>query len=112
MCLWEGRATTSPNIEANDNPKANTKINFMAWNPSPKVADCREIARKWNKQQVIIIAIDTHADTIEYASYGETKQLCAEAKNIADAAFIAAQQRLQIEAQANEMVKELFRQRE
>ncbi len=61
----------------------------MAWNPSPKVADAREIARKWNKQQVIIIAVDIHAETLEYASYGETTTLCADAKRLADAAYEA-----------------------
>ncbi len=59
----------------------------MAWNPSPKVADCRDIARKWNKQQVIIIAVDLKAQTLEYASYGETTSLCADAKRLADAAY-------------------------
>ena len=58
----------------------------MSWNPSPKVADCREIARKWRKQQVIILAVDIKAGTLEYASYGETKPLCDEAKVLADAA--------------------------
>ena len=61
----------------------------MAWNPSPKVADCREIARKWGKQQVIIIAVDYKTGTLEYASYGETMTLCADAKQLADLAYEA-----------------------
>jgi hypothetical protein len=61
----------------------------MAWNPSPKVADCRDIARKWGKQQVIILAIDTNQNTLEYASYGETKELCSDAQKLADAAYDA-----------------------
>jgi len=61
----------------------------MAWNPSPKVADCREIARKWGKQQVIIIAVDYKAGTTEYASYGETRVLCDDAKLLADTAYNA-----------------------
>lgn len=61
----------------------------MAWNPSPKVADCRDIARKWKKHQVIILAIDINANTLEYSSYGETKELCAQAKRLADRAFDA-----------------------
>lgn len=61
----------------------------MAWNPSPKVADCREIARKWKKQQVIILAIDINAQTLEYASYGETQKLCSDAKRLADVAYSA-----------------------
>jgi len=62
----------------------------MAWNPSPKVADCREIARKWgSKQQVIILAIDRNAGTFEIATYGETKTLCADAKRLGDAVYNA-----------------------
>jgi hypothetical protein len=50
----------------------------MAWNPSPKVADCREIARKWGNgiEQVIIIGIDGEGRTVT-ATYGCTPQLCA-----------------------------------
>jgi len=61
----------------------------MAWNPSPKVADCRTIARKWGYSEVIIIALDDKAGTIEMATYGETRQLCLDAKNRGDAAFDA-----------------------
>lgn len=57
----------------------------MAWNPSPRVADCREIARKWGKKQVIILAID--ATNMEMATYGETKALCGSAKILGDAAW-------------------------
>ena len=56
----------------------------MAWNPSPKVADCRDIARKWGMQQVIILGINPRTGKYEIASYGETKTLCAEAKAIND----------------------------
>jgi hypothetical protein len=59
----------------------------MSWNPSYKVAACRAIAQKWGKQQVIILAIDPEAGTLEYASYGETKALCAEARRLADIAY-------------------------
>ena len=62
----------------------------MAWNPSPKVADCRDIARKWKgKDQVIILAIDRKSGTLEMATYGETKALCADAKRMGDAAYDA-----------------------
>ncbi len=54
----------------------------MPFNPSPKVADCREIARKWNVDQVIIIGLDRKKDTLAIASYGETSALCAQAKRI------------------------------
>lgn len=61
----------------------------MAFNPSPKVADCRDIAKKWNKPQIIILAIDPIAGTLEYASYGESKVHCDEAKRLADVAYQA-----------------------
>ncbi len=61
----------------------------MAWNPSPKVSDCRDIARKWNVDQVIILAINQENQTLEYASYGKTKTLCDQTKRLAEAAFEA-----------------------
>ena len=62
----------------------------MAWNPSPKVADCRDIARKWgNKPMVIILALDTGKGEISMATYGATKAQCAEAKRFGDAAYEA-----------------------
>lgn len=70
----------------------------MAWNPDPKVADCREIARKWQKQQVIILAVDIHAGTLEYASYGETRVLCRQAMRFADKAFAAVTEQATHEA--------------
>jgi hypothetical protein len=48
----------------------------MAWNPAPEVADCREIARRWGKEQVIIIGIDGNG-RFQLATYGETQRLCA-----------------------------------
>jgi len=62
----------------------------MAWNPSPRVADCRDIARKWGQQQqVIIIALKPAAGRIEMATYGETKALCDWAKRLGCAAYDA-----------------------
>ena len=61
----------------------------MAWNPSPKVADCRDIARKWGKQQIIILAVDLNSGTLEYSSFGDNKSRCDEAKRLADAAYEA-----------------------
>lgn len=65
----------------------------MAWNPSPKVADCREIARKWSGvqpsdqiEQVIIIAIKGDASTIT-ATYGSTPAMCAVADAFGKAAI-------------------------
>lgn len=62
----------------------------MAWNPSPKVADCREIARKWgDKPMVIILALDTVKGEIVMATYGATTELCAEAERLGNVAYDA-----------------------
>ena len=61
----------------------------MAWNPSPKVADCRVIALKWGMKQVIVIALDPEFGQIAMATYGETKALCAKTKELGDAAYAA-----------------------
>jgi len=61
----------------------------MAWNPHPKVADCREIARKWGKRQVIIVGIDEIAGTLEVATYGNSRTQCADARHLGDIAYEA-----------------------
>lgn len=52
----------------------------MAWNSSPKVADCREIGRKWGYDQIVVLAVNQTKGTFETVSYGETKRLCDQAK--------------------------------
>jgi hypothetical protein len=61
----------------------------MAFNPSPKVAAARDIGAKFGKDQVIVLMIDSKTGTLEYASYGATRELCADAKRRADAAYDA-----------------------
>jgi len=61
----------------------------MAWNPSPKVADARDIAKRWGSQQVIIVSLNRVNGTLEFASYGKTKQLCEEAGILGRAAYDA-----------------------
>jgi hypothetical protein len=61
----------------------------MAWNPSPRVADCRDIARKWGMKQVMVIAIDRDAGAMDAASYGETKALCGDSHRLLNAAYDA-----------------------
>ncbi len=61
----------------------------MAFNPSPKVAAARDIGHKFNQDMVIIIMVNSFTGTIEYASYGENKILCDQAKKMADIAFEA-----------------------
>ena len=68
----------------------------MSWNPSPKVADCREIARKWDVEQVIILAVSLKRGTMEYSSFGQTKELCAEARKYGDAAYEAIREEMLI----------------
>ena len=69
----------------------------MAFNPSPKVADCRNIASKWGKQIVIIIGVNVTQGTLEVASFGQTKDLCDEGKRLADEAYDAIMQAYQVE---------------
>jgi hypothetical protein len=62
----------------------------MAWNPSPKVADCRDIAKKWGgMDHVIIIGMNTQTRQIALATYGETVEKCKNAKRLGDAAYKA-----------------------
>jgi len=71
---------------------------MMAWNPKPKVADCRELARRWgNKDEIIVLAIDEAYGTIEMVTYGRTRALRAKAKELGDAAFEAVVQRYGVE---------------
>lgn len=51
----------------------------MAWNPSPKVAAARAIGQKFDKPQVVVLLIDQTAGTLEFASFGTTRALCAQA---------------------------------
>ena len=59
----------------------------MAWNPSPDVADCREVGRKWGMQLIIILGINSKDGTFKVASFGETRQLCDAAKKINERIF-------------------------
>ena len=68
----------------------------MPFNPSPKVADCRDIARKWDKRQIIIIGID--ATTMEVVTFGQTKQLCSETKLLGDIAYAEIMHHLEAQA--------------
>jgi hypothetical protein len=61
----------------------------MAWNPSPKVADCRDLARKYGANKVVVLLINDRAGTYETVSYGSTRRECDEAKVLADMVFDA-----------------------
>ena len=66
----------------------------MAFNPSPKVAEARNLAMKYGKTKVIILMIDDNKGTMEYASFGKDKAMCSDAKILADVAYNAILDRL------------------
>lgn len=59
----------------------------MAWNPSPEVAVARDAAAKLDAPIAIVFYV-TRDRKLGYASYGETKALCDEAKKIAENAWV------------------------
>jgi len=61
----------------------------MAWNPSPKVEMARGIGKRFGKEQVIILMIDEEERTLECVTYGRTKTLCKQAKQLGDIAYKA-----------------------
>lgn len=61
----------------------------MAFNPSPKVADARSLAAKWDADQVIILLLNTRTGQVQGISYGKTKALCAEAEALLDQVWAA-----------------------
>lgn len=56
----------------------------MAWNPSPAVAEARDIAKKHGDDMVIVVRIHFE-NGMQTASYGRTKALCDLASQLADA---------------------------
>ena len=74
----------------------------MTWNPSPRVADCREIAKRWNVDHVVIFGIDG-SGKMTMATYGKTREQCAVSEKLGDVAFAA------IEAFANKVEEDLSR---
>lgn len=61
----------------------------MAWNPSPKVADARNLARRHGADRVVIVLLSDKTGTMETISYGETRLLCAQAQHLSDVAYDA-----------------------
>lgn len=59
----------------------------MAWNPSPEVAAARDYGRKFGADQVIILHVNTRTGAMGYASYGATRKLCDDTKELADVAY-------------------------
>lgn len=69
----------------------------MAFNPSPKVAAARDLAKQFRAHQVVILLVT--GDQLSYASYGRNKAECDEAKVIADVAFDAVMARMSEEGE-------------
>lgn len=67
----------------------------MAWNPSPEVALARDLAPKLNADEVVIVHLNFAQDQIGLVTYGTTRQMCAHAKVIGDAAYSAVYKSLE-----------------
>jgi hypothetical protein len=63
----------------------------MTWNPSPQVAIAREAAVKLGADRVVIV-YTTAQGQFGYASYGETRPLCASAKKLGDVCYEAGRE--------------------
>lgn len=64
----------------------------MAWNPSPEVAAAREAARaigavKGSPVDRCVVLFTTESGQIGYASYGKTREVCAQTRRLADVLF-------------------------
>ena len=61
----------------------------MAWNPSPEVAVARDAAGRLGADRAVIV-FTLPDGRFGYASYGKTRELCANARKLADRLFEAA----------------------
>jgi len=52
------------------------------WNPSPEVAVARDFGTRFNKNKVVILAINETEGTYQIVTYGQTRQMCAEADGL------------------------------
>lgn len=57
----------------------------MAWNPEPEVAAARDYGKKFNKDKVVIIAVNEKSGQFEIITYGETKVKCDYLKRVTGA---------------------------
>ncbi|MCO5250763.1 MAG: hypothetical protein M9949_04990 [Candidatus Kapabacteria bacterium] len=64
----------------------------MAYNYSELVSDARHLGQKNKKNMVIIIMLDD--ETVNCASWGESKSLCGKAKTLADTCFSAIKNKI------------------
>ena len=59
----------------------------MAYNPRPEVRAAENIGKKFGKDMVLLMLIDSQTETIEYVSWGKTPKLCAQAEEIMDTVY-------------------------
>ena len=78
----------------------------MAFNPSPKVNHVREFAKKFGCDVAVVLYI-TKDGQLGYASYGETKALCAFGKQVADAAYEGAERMISRKESASSYLSRL-----
>jgi len=74
----------------------------MSFNPSPGVAEARDIAKKHGDDMVIVLRVSLSKNKLWSASYGRTGKLCAVAGKLSDgihehmqAVFEKVEQRLE-----------------
>ncbi|MEI6076721.1 MAG: hypothetical protein WCS94_14155 [Verrucomicrobiota bacterium] len=48
----------------------------MAWNPEPEIAALRDMAKKFNYDQVVALGFNYSKEQIQALSYGRTRNLC------------------------------------
>jgi hypothetical protein len=56
----------------------------------PDRDDARQIGKKYDEDQIIVIYVDREEDEFGYASYGATSDLCDRAREFADFLFVKA----------------------
>lgn len=64
----------------------------MAWNTTPEVAMARDLAKKLGVDQVMIVTINYDREQMGLITYGKTRELCAHAKTLGDAAYGAVRE--------------------
>ena len=55
----------------------------MAWNTSPEVAAARDFGKKFNAKRVIILRVNED-NSFGYVSYGKTRELCDQTRDLAE----------------------------
>ena len=72
-----------------DNPNQQRALDNM---PHPDRDDARQIGKKYDEDQIVVIYVDRDDGTFGYASYGATSALCDKTKELADHLFEKARE--------------------